>query len=658
MNLANQLQFKGDIPYVSEASPCFKPATFPPQDDFVISIDSDKKVVSRYGDDIWDFSPFGSRVKFHFSEYSKENASSFKQIIFYITYSHLFPGKYTSLTSWYFTLKNVFQICSKYNLDIEQLNRFPRVIEEIGESFAKTSPSKFRMSVYHLNAILKNRDNIGIQVLNEKNIALYKQFDPDYDLGQAAYIPNRIWILFIQHLDSILDDFEEHEQQLCSLYHYFVSTTLANENRGISVADSSPFNNHSARGKEFYGGEFEDCLEDYGLIELFEKYVKRPSRENYPKYLTDQFGALLNGIGLTCHLYILYYSLMRRHEAGSLKVDCLHIDDDDRFGEFYLLAGETTKTDPDSDARWVIPKRVKRAVDIAKTLIEWKVKYTPEVREPHALFQNLLVWQKKFRVSKERGVKSFDNLSSKISYLFRFEQFQIYQGDYDEALALTPNLINKDWFVVGGTWKFTFHQLRRTLAVHFAVNKVSASSTQLQMKHGTREQQYHYQNNAGKLRLNRSAVEEVVNEYYAEMSRNITSVIHGEVIIPHAKSPVREEIVQFITEGEKKKLLTAQKRGLVGYRKNILGGCMKQGVCEYGGFDSIAHCSGGDGGKPCAHLIIDGDREQEFRDDQLDHKNNMTNLPPNSPRYKALEAEIKGYGTVLSIIEEHRKGAK
>ena len=178
------------------------------------------------------------------------------------------------------------------------------------------------------------------------------------------------------------------------------------------------------------------------------------------------------------------------------------------------------------------------------------------------------------------------------------------------------------------------------------------------MKHGTREQQYHYQNNSGKLRLNLRAENEIVNEYYAEMSRNITSVMYGKAIAPHAKSPIKEEIVRFITEGEKKKLLAAQKRGLVGYRKNILGGCMKQGVCEYGGFDSIAHCSGGDGGKPCADLIIDGDNEQVFRDDQLAHKSSMADLPPNSPRYKALEAEVKGYGTVLRIIEEHCKGAK
>lgn len=658
MNLASQLQFKGDIEFVTELSPCFKPNSFPPKDNFAISIDSDRNVVSRYGDDVWDLSPFGSRVKFHFSDYSKDNAASFKQLMFYVIYSHLFPGKYTSLTAWYFTFKNVFQACSKYNIHIERLNTFPRVIEEIGESFAKNSPSKFRMSVYHLNAIMKNREHVGLNILNEKNIALYKQFDPNYNLGQAAYIPNRIWIAFIQYLDSVLDDFQEYEQKLCSLFHYFVSTTLQNEERGVAVADSSPFSSHSARGKEFYEGEFEDYLVNYELLDLFEKYVRRPSREDYPKYMTDQFGALLNGIGLTCHLYILYYSLMRRQEAASLKVDCLQLEDDERLGEFYVLSGETTKTDPDSDARWIVPKRVERAVNIAKTLIEWKVQYTPETSEEPHLFQNLSVWQKQFRVSKVRTMKSFENMTSKISYFFKLDQFQISQQDYNEALALTPSLLHKDWFVVGGKWNFTFHQFRRTLAVHFALNKVSSSSTQLQMKHGTREQQYHYQNNAGKLRLNRGSEEEIVNEYYAEMSRDIASVMYGESITPHGKSPIKEEIVRFISEGETKKLLTAQKRGLVGYRKNILGGCMKQGVCEYGGFDSIAHCSGGDGGKPCAHLIIDGDKEQEFRDDQIAHKSSMASLPPDSPRYKSLEAEVKGYGTVLSIIKEHRKGAK
>jgi hypothetical protein len=350
---------------------------------------------------------------------------------------------------------------------------------------------------------------------------------------------------------------------------------------------------------------------------------------------------------------------MRKEEALSLRTDCLKTEVDERLGEFYLLAGETTKTDPDSDARWVVPKRVRRAIDVAKTLVDWKLQHVQPTQETPHLFQNLTVWQVANQTSKVRGFSNYrDTVAKKAAHFFNLSQYVITQADYDEALALTPSLIRQEWFKVGNVWQFAWHQFRRTLAVHFAVNKVSVSSTQLQMKHGTREQQFHYQNNAGRLRLNRSSEQEVVNEYYAEMSRNITSVVNGEHVLPHAKSPVKDEVVRIVTEGDRKKLLKAQKNGLVGARENIIGWCMKQGECEFGGFTTITPCAGGDGGNPCSDVIIDGDREQEFKDDMAYYENKMNKAPEGSPLHKAFKAEVHGYEKVLTIIERKRRGGK
>ena len=82
------------------------------------------------------------------------------------------------------------------------------------------------------------------------------------------------------------------------------------------------------------------------------------------------------------------------------------------------------------------------------------------------------------------------------------------------------------------------------------MNNVSAATGQFQMKHGTREQQFHYMNNHGRLRLNAGASQEVVTEFYNEMASG-----------------------------------------------------MKQGSCEYGGFDTISHCAGSGGGGMCSDLI-------------------------------------------------------
>jgi hypothetical protein len=85
---------------------------------------------------------------------------------------------------------------------------------------------------------------------------------------------------------------------------------------------------------------------------------------------------------------------------------------------------------------------------------------------------------------------------------------------------------------------------------------------------------------------------------------------------------------------------------------------MKQGECEFGGFTTIAPCTGGDGGNPCSDVVIDGAREQEFKDDMVYYENKMKNAPEDSPLYKAYKAEVHGYEKVLGIIEKKKGGAK
>ena len=661
-HLVENLQFKAKVAFVSETSPCFKSVDYPPKNDFAMSIDQAGNVISRYGDDTWDFSSFGANFKMQFGEFDEANKALFKQLMFYVIYSHLFPGSYNSLGVLYVSFLNIFRVCAKYKVDARDVHRFPKVVEEAAQAFAKASPSTFSKSISWFHGALKNQEHIGFLLLNEKNIVAYKQFEPAYEGGQTPYIPNRIWTMLIQHLNSVLDDFEANQNKLETLHHYLAKTTLLNEKRGISKVISSPFNQLRAKGKIFYGGTLEDYLLENDLLGLFEKYTKKTTSNGFDggslKYTTDQFGSLLNNTSIACYLYVLFYSIMRKEEALSLRTDCLHVEVDERLGEFYLLAGETTKTDPDSDARWVVPKRVERAIEVAKTLVDWKLQYVEPPQETPHLFQNLSVWQEANRTSKVRSFRTFDNLIAyKASHFFNLPQHTITQADYDEALALTPSLIRQEWFKVGNLWKFNWHQFRRTLAVHFAVNKVSVSSTQLQMKHGTREQQFHYQNNAGRLRLNRRSEQEVVNEYYAEMSRNITSVVNGERVLPHAKSPVKDEVVRIVTDGDRKKLLKAQKNGLVGARENIIGWCMKQGECEFGGFTTIAPCTGGHGGNPCSDVVIDGAREQEFKDDMAYYENKMNEVPEDSPLHKAFKAEVRGYKKVLTIIEEKTRGA-
>lgn len=650
LHLVENLQFKADVKFVTKDSPCFFSLDYPPKDDFVMSINQNGDVISRYGHDTWDFSPFGLKQKLQFSNYDEVNKALFKRLMYYVIYSHLFPGRYNSIISWYQSYQNIFKKCSEEGVTATDINKFPRVIESIASDYSKNAPSGFSKSIFHYDAILKQEKEIGFKLLDKKSIAVFKQFDPDYEYGQTPYIPNRIWTKYILFLDSVLDDFKLYEDKLENLFHYLVETFNRNRKYKVKEPLISPFISGSYADRVSYNGTLEDYLNKNGLIELFEKYTERPEKHNHNLYQIDQFGSILNGIVTCCFLYVLYYSMMRKTEASSIKTDCFKVESDNQTGNLYLLVGETTKTVVDSDARWVVPKRVEKAINIAKKLVEWKMQHLQKPEETPYLFQNMNMWQTKRGDLKVKNIKSLDNIVSKTPYFYRLAEFNISLEDYNEAIALTPSLIKNEWFKVGGIWSFSFHQFRRTLAVHFALNKVSPSTTQYQMKHGTRMQQFHYQNNAGRLNLNKKAELEVLNEYYAEMGRNINSVVHGEFILPHKKAPVGRDVVCFVNDGDKKKLQKAQKNGAIGYRKNILGGCMKQGNCQYGGFDSISHCAGNEEKSMCSDLIIDGDMKNEFIADKDYYEAQMTNTPKGSPKYKFLRAEVRGYEKVIKII--------
>ncbi|MBL4881114.1 MAG: hypothetical protein JKX82_07305, partial [Oleispira sp.] len=387
-----------------------------------MSVDKDGAVISRYGSDIWDFKVFGATKVMHFKDYDDANKALFKQVMFYLIYSHLFPGKYDSLRSVYKTLQKLFETCSQHKIRADELRRFPKVIEQVAKSQAKSS---FGSSVWHFHRILKNEAHIGFQLLDAKSIAHYSRFNPEYELGQNAYIPPAIWNTFIHRLDEVPDDFIENQEKIEKAYHWIAATTIENQRNVRGKAnESSPFNVKTPEYLTTYGS-FEMFLKDYELYDWVAKYQEH--NKKLKGFTVRQFSSALNNTVITCYMCVLFYSLMRMSEAKSLRVDCLIIEKDERLGNFYMLVGETTKTDPDCDDRWVVNKRVQKATEVAKTLIEWKLSHlelTDSNAAPH-LFQRADVWVEAQQKSQAREFSNFAWIMHMNQRFFGLENYRI-----------------------------------------------------------------------------------------------------------------------------------------------------------------------------------------------------------------------------------------
>ena len=108
------LRFCGNLDSSQEASELrnYQPCTFPPPDDFYVSVDKDGKPLSKYSDDKWDFSAYGSKgFNFGNQELTSKNNDLLKQLIFlYLYHMPLFPGKVQSVYHPFYTLAKLCKL--------------------------------------------------------------------------------------------------------------------------------------------------------------------------------------------------------------------------------------------------------------------------------------------------------------------------------------------------------------------------------------------------------------------------------------------------------------------------------------------------------------------------------------------------------------------
>lgn len=96
------LQFMEPTTLVTKESASYRPPSFPPPEDWPVSIDRQGNPLSFYGDDYWDFSAFGY-YGFHFGKHglSRRNLELIKQATLFVMYHPgIFPGRIKSCRSY------------------------------------------------------------------------------------------------------------------------------------------------------------------------------------------------------------------------------------------------------------------------------------------------------------------------------------------------------------------------------------------------------------------------------------------------------------------------------------------------------------------------------------------------------------------------------
>ena len=660
MNVTD-LRFMHPSTLVTAESSLYQPPSIPPPDDWVVSVDHHGRDLSRYRDGYWYFHAFGF-PGFNFARQglSEINLALVKQVLYLVLYHpNLFPGRIRSCKRHFECVVKIARICDGNGVPLSKLSRFPRIHHDIAEAL---QCSNYELYVSFLHKLRLYKDVLGFEIADEKLVALLTSRIINREIIQHPYIPSRIWSYQVNRLSECLDDFLKHQEALGLAYVRLSDAYEHNLGLRIPRVYVTPFNEtekYKTSQRVIFKGGFKHFLAEFGLLNLFEKWLGMDKRQ-----ILMQFSAYLNMIRDACLLYILSFSLQRSGEVLSLRSNCFSIEKDEQLGDIALIVGETTKTDPDDDARWVVPKEVQKAVDVAASVAKWRMRHRPKnfvssEAEELPPFLATPAWEPwsggGMRATRDQRVAFLDlgSFTRLYPHVLDPQAITVTEADWKIALSLTPNLHMREGFGVGLPWRFSAHQLRRTTAVNmFASNAVSESSLQWVMKHLSRNMTLYYGRNYTNLKLNSMAENAITFEYYREIYRQLVAVVENniEYVNPHPKETISSEIINLVDAREEGKLNKLIKQRTAGCRRILLGFCLKPGSCEYGGIESAAKCAGADGRGVCADVRFERKKEPQLIGLKEAHEQELKTVARNSPRHSYLTKEIYAIGVYLDAI--------
>lgn len=647
-----------DSPIVHPHAANFRPPSWPPPPNWPPILDADGEPVCLYRDSIWPLDVWaGTALKINFGDGKSRggaridpaNAELLRQCTTWFMYGPRGCRTAGTLKQKFTLIKPLFAICSQEGILASDLMRFDAVIGKVAQALAK---SNFGVFLSYLHDLFDARELLGFCLLNQEGLARLAKLRPEHEIEQTPYIPPRIWTYQLKRLRECIQDYTEHQDRIEDCFRFCLEAYAASHGSLKAAMSSkaskskSPFQNRPSKN---YKGPFKLTADRFGVTDLLERWTGPFTNEKSEKQIIklSQYLDLVSKAGLA---YLLNFSLMRIEEGYSLRSDCLLVEHDKTYGDIPMLVGATTKTDPDSDARWPVSKSALIAIKAMKHIAALRMLCARERDDlgitgedkvtPYLMSYQYEPWSR--GKSKPYGTRprpsAYQQVLSSCPLLLDNEQIAITAEDLRIALQITPTL-NQDTFKIGVAWPFAYHQLRRTGAVNMqASGLVDEPSLQLQLKHQTRAMTLYYGRNHSRLALNEEARTLYLKAMYQEHARALSAIPGPQFVSPLGETR-KAAIVHLIAEKDAVALSKAIKRGEISARNIRAGFCFNARPCPYGGIESITHCLGEKGSKGCPDLLLDktkvGDikRYEQAVDDQL------AVVHPDSPRYRALQGE-------------------
>nr|WP_319556024.1 hypothetical protein [uncultured Vibrio sp.] len=590
------------------------------EDSFVICRDSKGHITARYGDDLWDLTPyrlsttgcskldFNKITKTGDTEHDELTIKQVKAIAFSLIYfaksgrtGCLSPN---TIHRYVASTINAANFC----LDFEKFPMIGRISvfdflsnEVYLKKYANGLSSRKQLL---LHSLLGHLNKIGSDKLGLKAKA-YSWLDHKIEANQHPVIPARIYIELISQASiklelysSEIDKFEKYIEKLKDPAY------ALNEKGQLKLGIS----------KDRHRPDFPASIKENGLEVFFEDCgVDLKTRKS--------ISTLISKIQYDMLILIHLYTGMRKDEVRRLPYNCISsstVNDEivDENGDTLIpkktikIISTTTKfSGYKKEATWLAPSIAAQAVKVLQALVRGMAKVNdlnpedcPLIGSPLCIINSVDVMTPKVSMKE----------SSKSS--FRIEAFLITKEDRDILKASDPerDFSSDSKFDIGQPWPLTTHQLRRSLAF-YAVNSgfVSLPTVRTQFKHLSQEMSKYYSRNFEKVNTifgnydvntksyvlpqTHFAYEIQIGVSLDTANNLITDIVGGVPLLGKSGGFLEKQKERFLNgeipvEELKEDTAKRVESGEISYRKTLLGGCTNLDTCECSLLGEFSDC--------------------------------------------------------------------
>lgn len=644
-----------------------------PSSDFVVARDRMGNTLSRYGDLVWDRTPYranGKVSKISFKYWGKVGkvtpvrlriADDLRWILFILIYIR--PGaslSHHSILGHVTTLRALGSFCERSGASVpEVFGKFDLAMEFLGP--VGDSISKFAA----VAKVLRNlgKEMIGFSVMDRSYIDLLRGHSRAYQSAhkQVPPMPTNIYTQVLTQLHDEIQFLSARVVRLMDLATECFSDPLTGMPRSKQFVKADALG--VARPKVL--PTFDQLLDKYELDDLWERTGNAKDRKGLI--------GVLAYIQVVCALQLQAFTGMRRSEVERLPLDCMH--EVKRAGIVHVVVQGTATKDFGGKKKascWVTNDAGKSAVKMAAKISELLYGASFSVgRELPRRADRFLFISPGYLWSDDRAgrnVPAHIVLNARFSRIRDRIQPKVSHDDIEELSQIDPH---RHWqleegFRVGEDWRFTSHQFRRSLALYAQRSGlVSLPSLKRQLQHITQEMTLYYGqgSSAAPDIMDIGGVDKDFSSEWNEARPTsqflayLTQVLKAEdcdLFGGHAKWLLQKDWSRrnsLLKDREKTHNLF--KKGMLAFVETPIGGCVNPGPCDRNPID-VLHVSCVT--ENCKNLV--GSRKKTERviaikkREVVEMRNSCHNLPELVHEEAELEKLIRGLKNALESLDK------